>query len=335
MSVRRVVCVAVCFAVAAVDGITEKKITLASKASASASQVKNEAPLALRGCEISDTQDGVVVQLPNLPSGAQSLCMCGIRAGTFEMGTRFDQRPFYDSSEEPVHLVRIAYDFYLTECEVTVGQYAAFLRSKDDFSRLSASSSESPIKVEDGDYQLSGNLFGQSWNQPMVEVSWFDAKAFALWASGVCERTLRLPSEAEWEYACRAGSPTVFHFGNSNCYEWFCDTCNLSDYDWWCGNNTPYGTKEVGQKLPNAFGLFDMHGNAWEWCEDDWHKGYDSPERPDDGNPWANTPRKNEKVFRGGYWCDCAWQCRSARRRHCPADFRDAGLGFRLVMEVE
>ncbi|MCX7018871.1 MAG: formylglycine-generating enzyme family protein, partial [Candidatus Sumerlaeota bacterium] len=141
--------------------------------------------------------------------------------------------------------------------------------------------------------------------------------------------TFRLPSEAEWEYACRAGSTTRFCFGNSDCISGQCSTlCNLGDYAWYCGNNSPYGTKPVGGKLSNAFGLFDMHGNVWKWCEDWYHDSY--TDAPADGSAWV-SPAGSYRVLRGGLWFNLPRSCRSAYRLgNYPGD-RLNYRGFRVV----
>ncbi|MFM6727605.1 MAG: formylglycine-generating enzyme family protein, partial [Dolichospermum sp.] len=142
------------------------------------------------------------------------------------------------------------------------------------------------------------------------------------------QRPYRLPSEAEWEYACRAGTITPFHFGETI-------TTELANYN---GNNTygdgPKGvyreeTTEVGSfKIANEFGLYDMHGNVWEWCQDDWHNNYEGA--PTDGSAWIN--RSNDrKVRRGGSWYDFSDFCRSASRNWDNAKFNYNNFGFRVV----
>ncbi|MFM6472590.1 MAG: formylglycine-generating enzyme family protein, partial [Dolichospermum sp.] len=133
---------------------------------------------------------------------------------------------------------------------------------------------------------------------PVERVSWHDAVEFCARLSNYTKRPYRLPSEAECEYACRAGTITPFHFGETI-------TTELANYN---GNNTygdgPKGvyrkeTTEVGSfKIANEFGLYDMHGNVWEWCQDDWHNNYEGA--PVDGSAWINL--SNRKVLRGGSW---------------------------------
>ena len=115
--------------------------------------------------------------------------------------------------------------------------------------------------------------------------------------------TYRLPTEAQWEYACRAGSNARYSFGD--------DDKQLSQYAWFHGNSER-ATHPVGEKKPNRWGLYDMHGNVWEWVEDDWHDNY--KEAPDDGRAWIDDPRGAGRVFRGGSWRFGARDCRSAIR---------------------
>ncbi|MFO1051287.1 MAG: SUMF1/EgtB/PvdO family nonheme iron enzyme [Planctomycetota bacterium] len=133
-------------------------------------------------------------------------------------------------------------------------------------------------------------------DQPVVQVSWNDAVAFCKWAG------LRLPTEKEWESACRAGSKTEYWFGD--------DEGQLADYAWYDANSGG-STKPVAQKPANPWGLFDMHGNVWEWCADEAEAG------------------SADRVFRGGSWIDSAWGCRSSSRIRGPADGRNVALGFR------
>jgi formylglycine-generating enzyme len=157
-------------------------------------------------------------------------------------------------------------------------------------------------------------------NRPVMNVSWHDAKAFADWIGA------RLPTEAEWEYASRAGSTTPFHTGD-----------NLTTHQANYNGNRPYrdfptgeyrrGTMPVGSFSPNSWGLYDMHGNVWEWCSD-WYGPYPKAAGPDRGGPSTGTGR----VFRGGGWYSSAELCRSARRYHLNPDFSYNFIGFRVVM---
>src|SRR5690606_22127525 len=135
---------------------------------------------------------------------------------------------------------------------------------------------------------------------------------------------------AEWEYACRAGTTTRFSFGDNLACDDQCGSCALaSQYMWWCGNNSPSGSKPVAGKLPNAFGLFDMHGNVWEWCQDYWHGDYVGA--PDNGNPWL-LPNSGLRVIRGGNWYYGAGDCRSTFRTEGYPPSRDSTMGVRVVL---
>ncbi|MFM6725598.1 MAG: formylglycine-generating enzyme family protein, partial [Dolichospermum sp.] len=166
-------------------------------------------------------------------------------------------------------------------------------------------------------------------NRPVEQVSWHDAIEFCARLSNYTKKLYRLPTEAQWEYACRAGTNTPFHFGEII-------SRDLAKYD----GNYSYGdglkgvdcqqTINVGSFPPNAFGLYDMHGNVWEWCQDDWHENYINA--PDDGSAWISLT--NRKVLRGGSWFSHADYCRSASRYYFVADFDNINIGFRVVCDV-
>ena len=169
-------------------------------------------------------------------------------------------------------------------------------------------------------------------NRPVENVSWYDAVEFCQRFSIATGRDYRLPSEAEWEYACRAGTTTPFHFGETI-------TSQLANYDGRYtyaselrGKNRGH-TTDVGSFPPNAFGLYDMHGNIWEWCADDWHENYENA--PKDGRAWVSNVRRSPKVIRGGVWYIDPAFCCSAYRSEVSPDL-DVGtmMGFRLVCAV-
>ena len=156
---------------------------------------------------------------------------------------------------------------------------------------------------------------------------------FRIWKSQYTGRTYRLPSEAKWEYACRAGTTTPFHFGEKI-------TTDLANYD---GEST-YGdgvegvsreeTTAVGSfEVANNFGLYDMHGNVWEWCQDNWHSNYEGA--PTDGNAWLdNEESSDRKLLRGGSWDNFPHRCRSAYRSNNYLDNLNYNIGFRVVCEL-
>ena len=237
-----------------------------------------------------------------------------IPAGSFQMGSPDTERR-RDAAEGPVHLVTITYDFYMGKYEVTQAQWLAVMGSWP------------------GPAPSSG--YGLGDNYPAYYISWGDAQNFItalnnhITATSQGPATLRLPSEAEWEYACRAGTQTRFYFGDSlgvadNC----ADDGIRSLYMWYCGNNSPNGTKPVGGKLPNAFGLYDMSGNINEWCQDWWHSDYTGA--PADGSAWGPSTFSNV-VSRGGDRTSYAMYCRSAYRYCGLLSYRCDYVGFRLA----
>jgi formylglycine-generating enzyme required for sulfatase activity len=163
--------------------------------------------------------------------------------------------------------------------------------------------------------------------RPVEEVSWDDAVEFCRMLSENTGREYRLPSEAEWEYACRAGTTTPFHFGETI-------TTELANYK---GTSIyasePKGkhlqrTTDLGSFPPNAFGLYDMHGNVWEWCQDDWHNNYSNA--PKDGSGWTSQSG-NTKALRGGSWGNIPVYCRSAYRTYNALAYHYFNIGFRVV----
>ena len=166
-------------------------------------------------------------------------------------------------------------------------------------------------------------------NRPVEKVSWNNAVDFCQKLSQKTGNNYKLPSEAQWEYACRARTTTPFYFGESI-------TPDLVN----CNGNYPYAsapkgqyrkqTTEVGTFPPNAFGLYDMHGNVWEWCEDNWHENYINA--PINGS--ALISLSDYKVLRGGSWVSDPPYCRSAVRRIFNRAYGDSYIGFRVVCLV-
>jgi formylglycine-generating enzyme required for sulfatase activity len=178
-------------------------------------------------------------------------------------------------------------------------------------------------------------------NRPVEQVSWDDATEFCQRLSTKTGRKYRLPSEAEWEYACRAGTITPFHFGETL-------DDDLANY---CAEDREikgtvyqgvYGrgilgkyrkeTTDVGQFPPNQFGLYDMHGNVLEWCEDNWHSSYEGA--PDDGSAWVDSDQTDKyRLLRGGSWNLNPRGCRSAVRGHYARVLTNLNVGFRVCCE--
>ncbi|MBW7866518.1 MAG: formylglycine-generating enzyme family protein [Candidatus Hydrogenedentes bacterium] len=237
-----------------------------------------------------------------------------IPAGASNMGSTYPEQ-CWCSNELPEHRVEIEYGFYMGKYEVTQSQWVALMGDNPS------------------------HFLGA--NRPVENVSWREAQLFInalnghIAATGQGPATMRLPSEAEWEYACRARTGTRFYFGDSlGAGDTFEDYATgdmpgkRSDYMWYLGNISD-GTKPVGGKLPNAFGLYDMHGNVWEWCEDVWHGNYSGA--PTDGSVWVHPPGLSDYVCRGGGWINYAWDCRSARRTCHNSGHQDFVTGFRLA----
>jgi len=223
-----------------------------------------------------------------------------IKGGEFKMGSN------EDADEKPIHPVKIS-PFRLGRYTVTAGQYQRFDPDHTKHNK-----------------KVYGGFFKDD-KQPAINVSWYDAYIFCKWAGG------RLPTEAEWEYACRAGTATPFSTGDNL-------TTDQANYD---GNypykNHPKGkylekTTPVGSYPPNAWGLYDMHGNVWEWCQD-WYDGkyYDVCKKQGAVENPSGPESGSDRVLRGGGWDDDAQGCRSANRYDYAPGIRSYLVGFRLV----
>ncbi len=225
--------------------------------------------------------------------------------------------------EQPVHEVIINYDFEIAKYPVTVGEFRAFV--KDTGYKTEAEIGDGAYVWDGKDYNKKKDAywdnpyFEQTDDHPVVCVSWNDAKAYCKWLSEKTGENYRLPTEAEWEFACRAGTATKWSFGD--------DVKELEKYAWY-DKNSENKTHPVGEKLPNPWVLHDMHGNVWEWCEDDWVDNYKNT--PTDGKPHISE-KADRKVFRGGSWDDSANSARSAGRNWSNPQSRSGNVGFRLL----
>ncbi|MDM9379358.1 formylglycine-generating enzyme family protein [Chlorogloeopsis sp. ULAP01] len=230
-----------------------------------------------------------------------TLEMIQIPGGTFLMGSPAGEKE-RELNEGPQHQVTVP-SFFVGKYEVTQAQYQAIMDSNPSY--------------------FKGR------KQPVEQVSWNDAVEFCKRLSQKTGRTYRLPGEAEWEYACRAGTTTPFYFGETI-------TTDLVNYD---GNYTyasaPKGqyrkqTTDVGSFPPNAFGLYDMHGNVWEWCQDTWHDSYKGA--PVNGRAWIDT--SSIRLMRGGSWPYAPHFCRSANRGWAKITDAEKNVGFRVVCGI-
>ena len=227
-----------------------------------------------------------------------------IPAGTFTMGSPDAEMGSYDW-ERPQHEVTLSQDFYIMTTEVTQAQWEAVMGSN-------------PSYFDEG----GGDC-------PVEQVSWNDVQDFIAALNDMDERTYRLPTEAEWEHAARAGTTTAFYNGDITQEGYDPIDPNLDAIGWYYGNSGST-THPVGQKQPNAWGLYDMSGNVWEWVEDDWHSSYDGA--PTDGSVWVDSPRASSRVLRGGGGSNLARYCRSANRGGISPSYRDRYDGFRLAL---
>ena len=235
----------------------------------------------------------------NLGSGA-ILDMVAIPGGSFVMGSPSTETE-RSNNEGPQHNVNIS-PFFMGKYEVTQAQYQAVM-------------GYNPSHFKGA-------------KRPVEGVHWDEAVEFCRKLTQKTGKTYRLPSEAEWEYACRARTSTPFYFGDTI-------TPDLVNYN----GNYPYGsapkglyrkqTTDVGSFPPNVFGLYDMHGNVWEWCSDKWHDNYSHA--PTDGSSWE-TGTDNHRVLRGGSGLGYAVYCRGADRYRYSAGLRNSGFGFRVAL---
>jgi len=253
-----------------------------------------------------------------------------IPAGTFTMGSPISE--VSRLSDETQHQVTLS-AFKMSKYETTNAQFAAFLNAKSIGSNGRYAAGEYPTQaLIYTDYDFGLNYFNSEWapkagyeNTPVIFVTWYGAAEFATYAGG------RLPTEAEWEYACRANTTKPFNTGN-------CLTDAQANYNWGipystCTNNNntyPGKTQSVGAYAANAFGLYNMHGNVLEWCND-WYGDYPTTAQT---NPTGIATGSSSRVIRGGSWGYFAEYCRSAiRYGSAPGHFSNY-IGFRIVLAL-
>lgn len=263
--------------------------------------------------------------------------MVKIEAGTFVMGTPVAEEGHSD--REMQHEVTLTKDFYMTSCEITNSQYAEFLNDMK-IKNVAGNISEISGNVDgygdcvlfqkDPNWNLTYDDATKKWipvqgkeDYPVSFVSWYGAKAYADWIGGT------LPTEAQWEYACRAGSTTPWSFGEDNSI--------IGDYAW-CDINSPdNGPSKVGTKLPNAWGLYDMHGNLYEWCLD-WYDDSYGLDNIDQGTTVTDPTGPDSgmyKVIRGGSWLNYWYYLRSGYRNIYFPNYLSDLAGFRVVFIVD
>lgn len=228
--------------------------------------------------------------------------MVVIQPGAFLMGSPKNEKGRYND-EGPQHQVTIGYRFAIGRYPVTFAEYDHFWAAPK--------------------WQT---LDDESWGRgrrPVINISWYDAQAYCEWLAKETGQPYRLPTEAEWEYACRAGTTTPYSFGDS-----------ITDKDANFGGKLGR-TTEVGSYPTNPWELYDMHGNVWEWVEDISHENY--RRAPADGLAWTDSEGKESphfRIFRGGSWVSDPEDCRSAFRNWARPGYRDYYLGFRVARTI-
>lgn len=277
--------------------------------------------------------------------------MVVIPAGANEIGSTPEERrrenvpASFGDHEGPRHLVTIAKPFAMGKNEITRGLYAKFaeetkLTNIGNCAGFDPKTDTWPI-IADLTWKSPG--FPQTDRDPAVCISWQDATAFAVWLSGKTGKHYRLPSEAEWEYAARAGTKTARYWGDGDGL--VCENANIltqrtveawgSPASWKdklvCTSDRAF-TIPVGALPPNPFGLNDMLGNTWEWVADCFHETYDGA--PTDGSAW-DEPNCKHRIPRGGGFQSAPWLARAATRAGPPPDFREDASGIRVVRDLD
>ncbi len=270
-----------------------------------------------------------------------------VLAGSFLMGsTEFD--PGRVENEIPQHRVTFRRGFAIGQREVSVAEFRVFVHAtgyRTDAQRFKSSTvydqySGRLIEKNDVHWEMDYEGKPASPKDPVIHVSWNDANAFVDWLARGTGKSYRLPSEAEFEYALRAGTSTKFWWGNDSPSKvvenltgdgdssrgrrrWSVAFPNYSDKFW--------GPAPVASFLPNPYGLYDMAGNVAEWVRDCWHDSY--VRAPLDGSAWIN-PGCSDRVIRGGYWASSPENTRAPYRMHAKPDYRDARTGFRIARDL-
>ncbi len=246
-----------------------------------------------------------------------------IPSGVFRMG---DLHGTGQADEQPVRPVMMPRPFGMSRFEVTVREFTAFVEA------TGYKTGDQCWTYEDRKFERRA---GRNWRQagyplsalyPVSCVSWQDAQAYVAWLSHVTEADYRLPSEAEWEYAARANGKASFSWGSG------APSCSRAEVTGAAnGYCTPVGPRQIGSFRANDFGLFDMHGNMWEWVQDCWNDSYDGA--PVDGKAWTEG-NCFVPVLRGGSWASSPGNLRSALRNRLRRDGRNNSVGFRVVRTI-
>lgn len=222
--------------------------------------------------------------------------MVRIPSGKFAIGSPSNEAGRREN-ESPISEISVP-AFYMAKFAVTQEQWVAIMGSNP-------------------------SMFRENLQAPVENVSWNEAQDFCRKLAARSQHLYRLPSESEWEYTCRAGTNTAYHFGDSPAL--------LADYAWFA-DNANKRSHPIGQKVPNPWGLYEMHGGVWEWCEDVWHDNFNGA--PADGSAWVSDGYTSRRVRKGGSWSNEARLCRAASREwHWQSD-RYNDIGFRVAISA-
>lgn len=303
------------------DDLTGFDLRGADLRGANLSRARGVTPEMLKDAIFDATTRGFVLR--DFPNGPE---MVLIPPGTFLMGvpekeSEREKDTFNFGNARPVHRVTIARPFWLARYPLTRGQFAAFAKA---------------TRHTDKDWQKP--RFKQTPAHPVANVSHEDAMAYVAWASERSAKTYRLPSEAEWEYAARAGTTTARYWGESrddqhlyaNGADESLRRAEKADPDpdgYLPADDGHARTSPVGTYRPNAFGLFDMLGNVWEWCADPWHDNYDGA--PGDSSVWETNGDSLRRVLRGGSWISSPGNLRAGVRNAYDGGLRGSVAGVR------
>ena len=291
------------------------------------------------------TEAEMKVYTNSIPGAPVKYAMVPIRSGEFAMGSP-DNEPGRKPDEGPQHKVKIS-AFWMGQCEVTWNEFELFM-FPDEEHKFKENYKTDPYadKVSDAVSRPTKPYVEMSFGMgrdgyPAISMTQHAANKYCEWLSAKTGHFYRLPTEAEWEYACRAGTTTAYSFGD--------DASKLGDYAWFEGNSD-FKYQKVGRKKPNPWGLYDMHGNVAEWCLDQYEPNYSRFASGPATDPLVRSAKPYPQVVRGGAWSDEAELLRSAARRasekgwkaqdpqlpksiwyHTDAQF----LGFRLVRPLQ
>jgi formylglycine-generating enzyme required for sulfatase activity len=262
---------------------------------------------------------------PVLDLGGIKLELIYCKPGAFVMGQAEAPTESWEQDPRPPHRVELTRGFFLGKFEVTRGQFAAFVKATGYVTDAEREGFTHGRRADNTWADLPGAnwrklpLFTQTDDEPVLAMSWNDAKAFCDWASARTRRSVRLPTEAEWEYACRAGTTTPYSFGS--------DPSRLIEFGWGREGRSDWIPRPVGQLKPNPWGFFDMHGNTWELCQDFLGAYPKGDVRDPEGPPTSPT-----RALRGGSFECLNANCTASTRIHSGPTGRMVGTGFRVAV---